>query len=128
MFCVEIKGIYYYSTKAVVQRCSVNVKKSARSTGKHLCWSQFFNKVTSSVQLYYKRDSVTGWFPVTFAEVVRTTVLKNCRNWRDQRNTFSEANLAYLLRIKVPESLLKGFSELYCLNAVTLWHNDKNCR
>ena len=44
--------------------------------------------------------------------------------WRKR----SEANLAYLLSIKVSGSSLKAFSEQHYLKAVKLGHSDKNCQ
>ena len=58
------------------QRCSMKkgvLRNSSKFTGKHLRQSLYFNKVEASgLQLYWKRDSGTGVFPVNFAKFLRT--------------------------------------------------------
>ena len=59
-----MKHTYYYSTEAVVRRCSVKKgvpRNSAKCTRKHTWWS-LFNKVAGSLQLYSKQDSGRGVF------------------------------------------------------------------
>ena len=43
----------------------------AKFTGKHLCWSLFFNKVADLLKKRLKHRS----FPVNFAEVLKKTFL-----------------------------------------------------
>ena len=48
----------------------VVLKNFAKFTGKHLCWSLFFNKVAGGAK---KRDSGTGvCLPVIYVEFLRT--------------------------------------------------------
>ena len=59
-------------------RCSVKkgvLKSFANFTGKHLCFSLFFNKVASLKAL--KDSKQHRCFPGKFAKFVKTPILKN---------------------------------------------------
>ena len=58
-----------YSAKKVF------LKSVANFTGKHLCFSLFFNKVAGLKAL--KDSKQHGCFPVKFAKFVRMPILKN---------------------------------------------------
>ena len=48
-----------YITEAVAQRCSLRksvLRNFAKFTGKHLCQSQFFNKVQASAGSFTKKE------------------------------------------------------------------------
>ena len=63
------------------RRCSVRngiLRKLAKFTGKHLCQSLFFNKVSGLRSLtLLKRRLWHRCFPMNFAKFLRTPILKN---------------------------------------------------
>ena len=86
-------------------------------TGKHLCYSLFFNKVAGlSLQFYYKKKLWHRCFPVNFAKFIRTPFLQNIfgrllltlnichRSFFDNNDTsnyFSKHDFENLLIVKV---------------------------
>ena len=128
LFYVKIKPNYYYnfSTESFVRRCSVKkcvLRNSAKFTAKPLYVGvSFLIKLLAACSFRHRL-----WhrhFPVNFAKFLRTSILKNWKNWREGRKHCLKQ--IGLLWIKVSGPLLKAFSKRYYLKAVELCRNDKN--
>ena len=79
LYMVDSDSFYkYLPFPAISSRPEVFSKKGVfesfrKFTGKQLCQGLFFNKIAGlRLQLYYKRDSVTGAFFVNFVKYLRT--------------------------------------------------------
>ena len=60
LFCVKMKPRYYYSTEAVVWRCSVKKcvpRNSVKFTIKHLWWSLFLIKLQAACSFITKETA-----------------------------------------------------------------------
>ena len=73
---------------------------------------------------FFTKETPTQVFSCKFCETFKN-ILKNWSSGRDWRKIF-EANLAYLLRIKVSGSSLKVFLEQHYLKAAKHCNNDKS--
>ena len=79
------ENVRNYRSRSQEVFCKKGVYRNfAKFTGKHLCQSLFFNKVAGlslSLQLYLKKVSFTGVFPVNFAKLLRTCFLTEHLLW-----------------------------------------------
>ena len=63
-------------TEAVVQRCSVKkavLKNFAKFTEKHLCQSQFFNKVAGAACNFIKKEALAQVYSRQFCKIFKNT-------------------------------------------------------
>ena len=65
--------------KCYIRKCAL--RNFAKFIGKHLCQSSFLIKLDLSLQLYWKRDFVTGVF-VNFTKFLRKLFLHNTSGWQ----------------------------------------------
>ena len=72
---------YFKTLEAVNEKCSVKrvfLRNFAKFTGKHLCQSLFFNKITGlRTATLLKKRLLHRCFPVNFAKFLRTPFLQN---------------------------------------------------
>ena len=79
---VKLQAWHFISkTKSSHRRCSLKkgvLKKFAKFTGKHLCWSHFFHKVTGQkLATLLKKRLQYRCFLVNFAKFLRTPFSEN---------------------------------------------------
>ena len=102
--------------------CKKGVLSFAKSTGKHLCQSLFFNKVAfKKPATLFKKRLWHRCFPVNFAKFLRTPILKNicklllrshtyCRHWFLHASKISKIHYnLFTLKINVISLLFLSF-------------------
>ena len=79
LFAYHFDIIISYIYRTSHQRCSVKECVHKNFMGKHLCWNLFLIKLQASGLALYEKRLQHRWFPVKFAQFLRTSVLQNIR-------------------------------------------------